>query len=760
MNSDPIDLTSCDTEPIHIIGSIQPNGALLAVDLDNLIITHFSENLSDFVGDLPPDPTKSKLFELVGETQCNQLLERQLDPVSPHLLRPAYLELPANESNSETVECLAHRNGRHLILELLNFEQNYSEIWQQDKLRQRIISDLLKPGSLQPLADASASVIREVTGFDRVMIYRFAEDLHGQVIAESTNRPDSFLGLHYPASDIPNPARRHFTLNLIRAIPDINAVPIPILTSGNERANADSTSPLDLTFSKLRAVAPVHIQYLRNMGVDASMSISLVSNDELWGLVACHHYSPHYVSSSRLRFCEMLGGTISALLQNVENTALLRRSIAAERTAFDLEAIARTNSDLEQLVDEFSEQLMSLVDAEGLVLCIGGNIADFGTLPKMKIDFSTLASQLDDGIALTDDLGKFTKLTADQISRASGAAYLELSEDGEDYLVLIREQYEHEVKWAGKPDKVETIETNGVKRLSPRGSFALWRQERLGRSKPFSLIDREVLRIIRRALFALNSLNRERAAVLAQRRAEADTTKMRLTLLDAARKSSMGELAGALAHELNQPLAAISNYVSACKQELHNSGIKIPNHVLENIEDAVNETSRAANLVRRLRSFISTGELSMETANIHQVIGQAAELALIASKTTCLAELRTDFDHQIQPLNIDPVQIGQVILNLVSNSINAIGERPGEIDLLTRLKGDIVEVSIRDSGPGIASELKSSLFDPFIGSTTGGMGMGLSLCRSVVEAHGGRIWHVQSETGTEIRFSLPVSSNK
>lgn len=756
MTSDRVDLSSCDTEPIHVIGSVQPDGALIAADADSLSISHFSENLSHYLPQSPPNPLGMSLADVIGERACRELLERQLNPTAPNLLRPWFVDLPSDSRQQQLVECLPHRCGNHIILEFLNFPDNQDQIWQQDSLRQRIITDLLKPDTLEDLASMSASIIREVTGFDRVMIYRFAEDKHGQVIAESTSRDDSFLGLHYPASDIPDPARRHFTLNLIRAIPDINAKPIPILTMGGEQADAFSASPLDLTFSKLRGVAPVHVEYLANMGVGASMSISLVANDKLWGLVACHHYSRHRIASSCMRYCEMLGGTISALLQNIENTNLLKRSITAERTAYNLEEISRSNSDLHQMVATHASELMHLIDARGMIFTVAGKQVCFGAVPQEMINIQPLAAVLDDGVAVTDNLKSLIDLTPDQIALASGAAYIELSEDGEDFLVLLREQYEHVVRWAGKPEKVETVGADGVKRLSPRGSFALWRQERLGRSKPFNHIDREVLRIIRRALFALNSLNRERAAVRAQSQAESDTARLRMTLLEAARKSSMGELAGALAHELNQPLAAISNYVSACRQELNNCGVVVPDTVLNLIDEAVEEASRAANLVRRLRNFISTGELVRERIDLHIVIGQAAELAIVADDGNCMAELKTDFDPRVPQLNVDPVQIGQVILNLVRNSIDAIGERPGEICLSTELRDTFVEFAVRDTGSGVPSEAQQSLFEPFHSSTTRGMGMGLSLCRSVIEAHSGKIWNVPSVSGAEMRFTLPL----
>lgn len=750
------DLTSCDTEPIHEIGSVQPFGALLAVDEDKLIVSHASENISKYLDVQASSMLGRPLADFLGKSSCEDLLQCQLEPGTPHLLRPWFVNALRRSGKLERIECLPHRYGGKIIIEMLQIDEGHADVWQRDLLRQNIISQLMNADSLSGLSTVSAKLIREVTGFDRVMIYRFAEDGHGEVIAEATNRPDSFMGLHYPASDIPEPARRHFKLNLIRAISDINAVPSPIVTLDDQIADSLSGQPLDLTFSKLRAVAPVHIEYLNNMGVCASMSISLVSNDELWGLVACHHYSPHHLSSSVLRFCEMLGGTVSALLQNLQNTELLRRSILAERTAFDLEMTARSNSDLHEVVTGYADSLMRLVDANGMIFDVAGKKLKFGMVPDENLNFTALSSGLEDGVAVTSHLSNMLELMPEQVKYASGAGYLELSEDGEDYLVLLREQFEHGISWAGKPEKLEVIGENGVKRLSPRGSFALWRQERLGRSKPFSRSDWEVLRIVRRALFALNSINRERAAVQAQKQAELSQARLRMTLMEAARKSSMGELAGALAHEVNQPLAAVSNYVNACRQELRNYNIEVPDSIKELIDLAVDEASRAADLVRRLRNFISTGELIKERSDLNLVILQAAEFGVVADQSDSSITLKNCLDASLKPILIDPVQVGQVVLNLVRNAVEAMDEPRCTITLTSVQDGDSVVVSVADTGPGVPADAAEMLFEPFHSSTTSGMGIGLSLCRSIVEAHGGKIWLEPGTGGADIRFSLPT----
>lgn len=757
----PVDLVTCDQEPIHVIGAIQPGGVLLALDESAGRIAFVSANVEAVLGWQPASLFGQPLAVLLGEAASEALLAQDLTPLLPELLRPLFLSvLQPDGSVGGEFECFAHRHDGRLILEFVPAAPRPADFWEEDLLRQRIISDLIRPETQNALAGASADIIRQVTGFDRVMIYRFAPDRHGEVIAESTVRPDSFLGLHYPASDIPDPAWRHFRLNLIRSIPDLHALPVPILAADGMVADAGSRQPLDLTYSKLRAVAPVHVEYLGNMGVGASLSISLISNDRLWGLVACHHYGPLHQSWSRLRFCELIGGTVSTLLQNLENTVLLRHSIDAEKLAFDIERAARAGAPLVEVVLERAELLMRQSRAKGLALKLGKAFVTMGDVPECEIDAGKLRGILREGIATSDNLAALCCWNGVGLCELAGAAMMELSDDGEDWLILFRPEFECTISWAGKPEKRQTRGEDGSLRLSPRGSFALWREERLGCSEPFTEIDLEILRITRRALFAINSLDRERAALAARASAEAEESRLRLLLLEDARQRSLGELASALAHELSQPLSAVTNYVNACRQELRNFGVDIPPGVIRLMQNAVTESSRAADLVRRLRDLIGQGTVAFEQASLHAAIRQGVDLALAAS-----SEARPVIHYMLHPdmppISIDPIQIAQVVLNLVRNSLTAMdGTAAPVLTIATVLRAGMVEVSVSDTGRGIAVPLRSALFEPFHNSTTGGMGIGLALCRSIVEAHGGKIWAHSLPVGARLSFTLQTREGR
>lgn len=756
MNTKPVDLDTCDQEPIHLIGAVQPHGALVAIEFDNHTVTYASANTFEFIGHAPEAILGKPISFLIGAENEAKMPPFPVATTTPELLKPWFITFNSANGEMMQTECLPHRNKGHIILEFLQPRSSPATVWEDELLRREIISELIKPDALDELADVSARLIRDATGFDRVMIYKFAEDKHGEVIAESTNRPDSFLGLHYPASDIPDPARRHFTLNVMRSIPDINGEHIPILGMSGEVADADSAAPLDLTYSKLRAVAPVHVEYLNNMGVGGSLSISLITNGELWGLVACHHYSPRLVSSSRLRFAELLGGTTSALLQSIENTNQLKKNIAAEKTAFFIEQQVRSGMRLCDLVMEQADVMMALVDSQGLYMVLGGDVLSIGTVPDPTLDFAPLSALSAEGVATSDGLSTVLDMTADQMAQVAGAAYLNLSDDGKDFLVLLRSNYHQTIRWAGKPEKIETKDKDGITRLSPRGSFALWQEERVGKSKPFDATDRDTLRILRRALFALNSVERERQALEAQKKAEAEEIRLRHALLDAARASSLGELASAIAHELNQPLSAISNYVSACQQEFKNANLTIPAQAEELIGSALGETKRAGELLRRVRDFISRGDLKADYIDINEVIRQGVGLALVASRMLLL-DVKFALDPSIPKVFADPIQIGQVLLNLARNSIAAMEN--SDIQCLTIesiVVGDNVQISVHDTGRGIPDDVQAFIFEPFHASTTKGMGIGLSLCRSIVEAHAGRIWAQPSETGATLAFQIPI----
>lgn len=275
----PVDLTNCDREPIHILGTIQPIGFLVALD-GHWNITRVSANVGEFF------PGES------AEALIGRPAEGIFGKAAIHGIRNRLAMLRGPDAVERIFGCTmfdgidpfdvaVHMSGEEIVIEA---EPGSAEHGDATGTVRSMIARLDQSADMTAFFNEGARQVRALSGFDRVMVYRFAPDASGEVIAESARSGiGSFLGLRYPATDIPAQARELYRRNLLRVITSVNAAPVPILSG--------PTKPLDLSMSMLRAVSPIHLEYLRNMGVEASMSISIVVEGRLWGLFACHHYS-------------------------------------------------------------------------------------------------------------------------------------------------------------------------------------------------------------------------------------------------------------------------------------------------------------------------------------------------------------------------------------------------------------------------------------------------------------------------------------
>lgn len=239
-------------------------------------------------------------------------------------------------------------------------------------------------------------------------------------------------------------------------------------------------------------------------------------------------------------------------------------------------------------------------------------------------------------------------------------------------------------------------------------------------------------------------------------RAEQRVAELQSELLHVTRLSAMGQMASALAHELNQPLAANMNYVKAALRM--SEGAHDPAEVRELLIKAAAQTTRAGQIIRRLRDFIEKGQSIHATENLNEVVEEALGLALVGAAVANVRVLR-DFAHGLPPVLMDKIQIQQVVLNLVRNAIEVMQGGPvAELTISTRLQGaDMVTVSVEDTGSGLEPDVLEKLFQPFVTTKETGMGIGLSVCRSIIEAHRGRIWvEAGAEGGTIFLFQVPV----
>ena len=492
----PVDLSNCDREPIHVPGSIQPRGVLLAVTEPDLVVEQVSENLADLVGVAAADAMGRRLPEVLGVVAAGAVARSASAFGDLRERNPVEITLDV-EGSPVPVDALLHRavlgtdDGTGpptslLVVELepargprpFSFPNTYQAV-------RGTVGELNRATSLQELYDITAQAVRELTGFDRVMVYRYDADHNGEVVAEAkAEELNSFLGLHYPASDIPAQARALYEKNWIRLISDVDYRPVPL-----RPVLVPSTgAPLDLTLATLRSVSPIHVEYLQNMGVRASMSVSLLRDDRLWGLIACHHYSgPHAPPYATRAAAEFLGSTLSLRLVDRAEEDEVHRALRVRSTLAWL--TAATLDEDRPLADTLlgSPNLLDLLPADGVVVHLQGHRGSHGApLPDGAAEaIAAWAAARGEDVVATDSLPRSAPGLGVPVEAACGVLVLPLPEG--QFVLWHRAEATRTVDWGGDPHNKAIAEREGDSvRLSPRKSFERWRETVRDRSEPWT----------------------------------------------------------------------------------------------------------------------------------------------------------------------------------------------------------------------------------------------------------------------------------
>jgi light-regulated signal transduction histidine kinase (bacteriophytochrome) len=491
----PADLTNCEDEPIHIPGAIQPHGALLAVDPATFEVVVASANTADLLGSDTGTTLGRSLGEVIGAGLTTDIRRRWSEQA---FNEPMIVRLPDTTGGAlagAEVDITLHRSGERLVVEVESLGRPRSVLLSYQSAR-AAMARISARTTVLDLAEQLAREVGELTGFDRVMVYRFDQDWNGEVIAEE-RRPDlnAFLGLHYPAADIPAQARRLYTVNWTRLIADVDYAPVPLEPVLDPATGA----PLDLSFSTLRSVSPIHLEYLQNMGVTASMSISLVIDGELWGLIACHHYSgPHRPSQDARAAAEFLGQVASQ--QIAERTRSDDRERALHRASTLGRIIGRaaaTNAVLDAIMTD--PEMLTLMDATGVALSYDGALRTLGEVPDRRV-VDLVAMRLldteDGSTGASDRICDLDPTLSDCANLPPGGMVVGTLPDR--YIVWFRPEIEQTVDWGGDPHNKEIAAAeDGSVRLSPRKSFEKWRETVRGRSRAWDEDDLAAARDLR-----------------------------------------------------------------------------------------------------------------------------------------------------------------------------------------------------------------------------------------------------------------------
>jgi light-regulated signal transduction histidine kinase (bacteriophytochrome) len=596
--------------------------------------------------------------------------------------------------------------------------------------------------TLAELVDVVVREMRRVTGYDRVLFYRFHEDAHGSVDAEAKEATlDPYLGLHYPASDIPAQARQLYLKSWLRVIADARATPARVVPA----LRPDTGAPLDLSFAVLRSVSPVHLEYMANMGVRASMSVSLIVRDRLWGLISClDHTGPRRVRHDMRAACEFLGRLASLHIAAFEDRALLAMRAARRGTeealAESMRAVSGTDHALTGLLAR-PQELMDLVSAEGVALVGAGETATRGKTPPPAL-IQEIAAWLDGQsggreLFSTASLGTLFPPAQPASAVASGLLTFTLPGAPPKRLLWFRPEIISTVNWGGDPTKA--VAAGSRQRLRPRHSFALWRQEVRLHARPWTVSDLEAAEELRRRAVEVDL---ERRLVSEQRAVQA-----------------RDELIAVVSHDLRTPLSTIT-MLSEVMMSHQPSADAPSSHLLRDgpamirssarhmkalIDDLLDLAKIEANRFALQRRSTESGVLIDESL-------RAASPLAVAKKIT----IASHADSAV--LEVDPEKIHRVLSNLLGNAIKFTPEGGTITVRAERHDGELI-VAVSDTGPGIPADELPHLFERYWQARPArhlGTGLGLYIAKGIVEAHGGRIW-AESPAGARLIFALPLA---
>jgi light-regulated signal transduction histidine kinase (bacteriophytochrome) len=555
-----VDLTNCDREPIHQLGAIQPIGFMLVLSSD-WMISRVSANIGQFFNVEPDDLLGSPIIDLFSFEAVHSLRNRLALLRGPDAIERIFG--CALFGGDQRFDIALHMSDGRVVIEAEpTNEHHYGDATGTVR---GMITRLDQAADLTAFFNEGSRQVRALTGFDRVMIYRFDHDGSGHVVAESAKSGiGSFLGLHYPPTDIPRQARELYKRSLLRVITDIDAVPVPLVPQLDEKGR-----PMDLSLSVLRAVSPIHIEYLRNMGVRASMSISIIVEGELWGLIACHHYAPRCPAFERRSVAELFAQMFAMRIETRER----KLQVEYERRARDIsdQLLGAVASDETLLKDPswLSDILTHAIPADGVGVWINGNYAFSGLTPDTA-GFARIIKALNATAAgrafATDRISTLVPEAVEHSSQAAGMLAIPISRSPRDYVVLFRAEVVRAVRWAGDPHKPVEYGPNGP-RLTPRQSFEEWKELVEGSSTPFNPSEMRVAETLRATLIEVVLRLADEASV--ERQASSERQELQLAELNHRVRNILSLIRGLIRQSKPSAETSIEDFVAMVDGRVH-----------------------------------------------------------------------------------------------------------------------------------------------------------------------------------------------
>lgn len=741
-------LEECANEPIQFLKSIQYYGKLIAADARNLTIKVISENHKELKDSNPFQKTLNDFFSPSDIENINHFIEDNKF-ISDYPLNLTY------KKTNQTYLFHLYKMNDLIVLEEESGNEDYKKFPKEYLVNSLTNVHLVdgKEESIYHYAEQVATKIKEATSYDRVMVYKFHEDYHGEVIGEAKEEHLSpYLGMHFPESDIPSQARSLYIRNLVRIITDVDAEPIKLISDDYD------LNQFDLSDSILRHVSPIHIQYLKNMGVNASLSLSIIVDGKLWGLVSCHHYQgPKFISQHDRAFLKLVTFGISAQISRASGLIITERLNLVKHLNISLVDHLSNHSDnahensLNEVLKFFKYEILKLLNASGFLLIAGKNMNIVGKVPPQNIikKIKEKVEELDPLDTYTNNhlSDEFTEIEESEKDFAGAIAVGSVSKKINCIIMWFRKPRETEIRWAGKNEKNIEVK-NGITRLSPRGSFEEITKIEKGRSLGFSDADKKVANEF---LWFVNRI------ILDQLRISEDANTY--LLKEAERKNIF---ISNLSHELRTPLNNILGWLQLYQNEMKQ------NNKLKELAQIINDNAyQQLNLVNDLldSSKLSLGKikLNLVNRNICDVITEVANYFLPTFKTKNIECSINYVNSKIHCL-IDEVRFEQVLRNIIQNAVK-FSHKGGLIGISIRENKTDAIIEIKDNGIGIDKKSLINIFKQFFQEDSNksrsnkGLGLGLALTKQIVELHGGQI-SIDSEgknQGTTVAVTLPIT---
>lgn len=722
-----VTLNNCDREPVHIPGCLMPHGTLLAVDGRSGRILQGARNTDQLLG----KPLRELLGSSLEDFQPGLLAE--IDGLVAQSTSP--MCVPAG--NRGGMQLVAHRLGDLLILEWEPAPEDSPSLLLGT---QAALARLESCCDLHSLLQQLTLELHQLLAIDRVMVYRFHVDWTGEVLAETAHpRLDThYLGLHFPATDIPAPARAIYEKVWLRVIQDACAEPVAI----EPLVNPESQQPLDLTYSVLRAVSPMHVEYLKNMGVMGTVSCSLRVDGRLWGLVACHHYAPLILRQQQRASLELVARVISQRIQQLQEAA----------TAGERDALAQALEELGERLEREDQaglfaalpMLQIVLESTGVVVSHRRGWYSIGDVP-FESELEDIRQQLNlegQRIYHTDRLHKLCRL--EHPKRHCGLLALAPTGPEGEMALWFRPEEASTVRWAGHPDSKEVRYGPTGPRLHPRASFAEYIERASGHSRPWNSFE----------LWKVNQLLRvlDASAARHSRRMQASNFALQRS------NEELDSFAFMASHDLREPLRGIHHYAQFLHEDF---GHALPAEGKQMLEGVVNLTLRMESLIASLLTYsrLNHQHLACCPCDLKALAEESATILFRSRKLPGRIEVAPD----LPTVYAHPPFLEQILSNLISNAIKysdddrviEIGSRPHDEP------DGLVTFYVRDNGVGIAPEFHERVFELFRRlhlpeERGGGAGAGLTIVRRMVERHGGTV-ELESVPGQGSTFYVTLS---